>query len=89
MTTKKKLAERLPMKMSDLVQLIAKIEIAPKQKYLVLEVCSMTNTRKCKFVYLQTLEYVEAKWVDTMHCQGSCAKQSMFVWLICKKKRVN
>ena len=38
MTTKKKLAERLPMKMSELVTTIAKIEIAPKQKYLVLEV---------------------------------------------------
>lgn len=39
MTTKKKLAERLPMKMSELVTSIAKIEIAPKQKYLVFEVC--------------------------------------------------
>jgi len=39
MTTKKKLAERLPMKMSELVLSIAKIEIAPKQKYLILEVC--------------------------------------------------
>ncbi len=39
MTTKKKLAERLPMKMSELVTSIAKIDIAPKQKYLVLEVC--------------------------------------------------
>jgi len=39
MTTKKKLAERMPMKMSELVTSIAKIDIAPKQKYLVLEVC--------------------------------------------------
>jgi hypothetical protein len=39
MTTKKKREERLPMKMSELVTSIAKIDIAPKQKYLVLEVC--------------------------------------------------
>jgi hypothetical protein len=45
MTTKKKLAERLPMKMSELVTSIAKIDIAPKQKYLVLEVCVCARAR--------------------------------------------
>jgi ubiquitin-activating enzyme E1 len=39
MTSKKKLEERLPMPMSELVQSIAKIEIPASQRYLVLEVC--------------------------------------------------
>mmetsp|Transcript_47391 Transcript_47391/g.112774 ORF Transcript_47391/g.112774 Transcript_47391/m.112774 type:complete len:1011 (+) Transcript_47391:93-3125(+) len=39
MTSKKKLEERLPMPMSQLVQSIAKVEIPQSQKYLVLEVC--------------------------------------------------
>jgi ubiquitin-activating enzyme E1 len=40
MTSKKKLEERLPMKMSELACSIAKMQLAPKQKYLIFEVCA-------------------------------------------------
>uniref|UniRef100_A0A7S1H9X9 Ubiquitin-activating enzyme E1 C-terminal domain-containing protein n=1 Tax=Hemiselmis andersenii TaxID=464988 RepID=A0A7S1H9X9_HEMAN len=40
MTSKKKLEERLPMPMSELACSIAKMELAPKQKYLIFEVCA-------------------------------------------------
>lgn len=39
MTSKKKVQERMPMKMSELAVTVTKTEIPPKQKYLVLEVC--------------------------------------------------
>jgi hypothetical protein len=66
MTTKKKLAERLPMKMSELVTSIAKIDIAPKQKYLVLEVCvcvcvcARALTRACVHVVCEMPSFEES-----------------------------
>ena len=38
-TNQKKLKERYPMKMSELVLDVSKIEFKPKQKYLTFEIC--------------------------------------------------
>ena len=57
MTTKKKLAERMPMKMSELVTTIAKIEIAPKQKYLVLEVRHVARLLHASHTHLLHASY--------------------------------
>eukprot|EP00743_Colponemidia_sp_Colp-15_P004319 GILK01004659.1.p1 GENE.GILK01004659.1~~GILK01004659.1.p1 ORF type:complete len:1074 (+),score=225.12 GILK01004659.1:261-3224(+) len=43
-TAKKKIQERLPMRMTELVKTIAKVELKPNQRYLIFEVvCNDTN----------------------------------------------
>lgn len=87
MTSKKKLEERLPMKMSELACSIAKMQLAPKQKYLIFEVKSSfesihASTLLSVMAYSKmviTREYMLIVREDAHHTRGCSLHESMLI----------